>query len=324
MYEDITMAWTVEQIEKEWLGGERVTLPSDDVVRAFTAAEQVRGRDWVLNTTSIPGGSRQWGFGPFLRVYAFGKRIESVSGAPGADSLLERLLQGDRAAESELTAIYLLRSRRPETQIEVGPGVRVGDRHRRPDFRIRRGADPWIYVEVTQLNRSTASERTQETLRRIATQLTSVLRSFVLEIVFWRDPTEGEQDDLVRQACDACQEANSGRRDIGDLASLLVKSGDPAVVIPSILPDDDETRMAIAQSIVGPGQPNRQIVVRVPFADQRAEVVLSAEARQLPKNEPGLVMVDVAGQPTAFESWADLVPRRFTPTQRASVACFCL
>src|SRR5262249_40342315 len=58
---------------------------------------------------------------------------------------------------------------------------------------------------------------------------------------------------------------------------------------------------------------------RVPFADQRARVVLSAEARQLPKNEPGLVMVDVTGQPTALESWADLVPRRFTPTQYTRV-----
>lgn len=157
-------------------------------------------------------------------------------------------------------------------------------------------------MEVTQLNRSTVSERTQETLRRIATEVTSNLRPFVLEIVFWRDLAEGEEDDLVRQACNACQEANKGRRDVGDLASLLVKSDDPAVVNPTILPEDDGgTRMAIAKTIVGPGQPNRQIVIRVPFADQRAEAILSAEARQLPKNEPGLVMVDVARQPTAFE-----------------------
>ncbi len=175
-------------------------------------------------------------------------------------------------------------------------------------------------MEVTQLNRSTVSERTQETLRRIATEVTSNLRPFVLEIVFWRDLAEGEEDDLVRQACNACQEANKGRRDVGDLASLLVKSDDPAVVNPTILPEDDGgTRMAIAKTIVGPGQPNRQIVIRVPFADQRAEAILSAEARQLPKNEPGLVMVDVARQPTAFESWADLVPRRFTPMQHTRV-----
>jgi len=137
--------------------------------------------------------------------------------------------------------------------------------------------------------------------------------------VFWRDPTEDEEDELVRQATEACKTADGARRDIGDLASILVKAGDPAVVVPSILLEDDATRMSLAQSIVGPGQPNRQIVVRAPFADQRAEAILSAEARQLPQNEAGLVMVDVAEQPTAFKSWAELIPRRFQPVQHTRV-----
>jgi hypothetical protein len=313
------MPWTLEEIESEWLGGGGLQLPPEDVVRAFTVAEQTRGREWVLSTTSIPGGGRHWGFMPFLRVYAFGKRMQAVTGAPGVDTLLEKLLQNDGSAESELTAIYLLRSRRPETELEIGPEVVVGDRRRHPDFRIRSRMGPWTCVEVTQLNRSAASTRTQGVLRRIADLVISVLHPFLLEIVFWREPTESEEDELVRQACEACQAADGGRRDIGDLASLLVKSGDPATVIPSILPEDDGTRMSLAQSIMGPGQPNRQVVARAPFADQRAEDVLTKEAKQLPKDESGLVMVDVSGQPTAFGSWTELVPRRFTPVQHTRV-----
>ena len=313
------MPWTLDEIEKDWLGGGHVQLPPEDVVRAFTAAEQARGREWVHSTTSIRGGGRQWGFTPFLRVYAFGKRMQSVAGAPGVDGLLKRLLQDDAAAESELTAIHLFRSQRSETEVEIGPEIIVGDRHRRPDFRIRSSTAPWTYIEVTKLNPSVASVRTQDVLRRTASHIVSILRPFLLEVVFWRDPAEGEEDELVRQACEACQAADGHRRDIGDLASLLVKSGDPAVVIPSILPEDDGTRMSFAQSIVGPDQPNRQIVVRAPFADQRAEDILTAEARQLPIDESSLVMVDVTGQPTAFESWADLVLRRFTPVQHTRV-----
>ncbi|MGO9591547.1 MAG: hypothetical protein ACLP3K_16075 [Candidatus Acidiferrales bacterium] len=313
------MPWTIDEIERDWLGGEHVQLPPDDVVRAFAFAEQSRGREWVLSTTSIPGGGRQWGFASFLRVYAFGKRIQAVTGAPGADALLGRLLQNDAAAESELTAIYLLRSRRSDTVVEIGPEIAVGDRHRRPDFRIRNTVGPWTYVEATQLNRSVASARTQDVLRRIAGHVISIPQPFLLEVVFWRDPTEGEEDELVRRAFEACQAADGYRQDIGDLASLMVKSGDPAVIIPSILPKDDGTRMSFAQSIVGPDQPNRQIVVRAPFADQRAEDILTAEARQLPRDESGLVMVDVSRQPTAFESWAELVPRRFTPVQHTRV-----
>ncbi len=47
--------------------------------------------------------------------------MQSVAGAPGVDGLLERLLQDDAAAESELTAIHLFRSQRSETEVEIGP-----------------------------------------------------------------------------------------------------------------------------------------------------------------------------------------------------------
>jgi len=313
------MLWTFDEIEREWLGGERLQLPPEDVVRAFDVAEQARGREWILSTTRIRGGGRLWGFAPFVRVYAFGKCMQAVAGAPGADALLKRLLQDDAAAETELTAIYLLRSRRPGTEVEIGPEVVVGGRHRLADFRIRSGTGLWTYIEVTRLNPSMASKRTQGVVSRIAGSVISILQPFLLEIVFWRDPMEGEEDELVRQACEACKAADGERRDIGDLASLIVKSGDPAVVIPSILPGDNGTRISLAQSIVGPGQPNRQILVRAPFADQRAEDILIAEAKQLPKDESGLVMVDVTRQPTAFESWPELVSLRFTPAQHTRV-----
>jgi hypothetical protein len=313
------MPWTIEDIEREWLGGESSSLSSEDVVRAFDAAEEIRGRKWVLGTTLLPGGGRQWGFTPFMRVYAFGQRVQVIRGARGAEALLQNLGQGDSAAESELAAIYLLCSRCPNAEVEVAPEVTVGDRNRRPDFRIRSGIERWTYVEVTSLNRSVASTRAQEALHRITAQVISVLQPFLLEVVFWRDPTEGEEDELIRQAIEAYQTADGNRRNIGNLATIVVKAGDPSVVVPSILPEDDGTRMSLSQSIVGPGQPNRQIVVRVPFADQRAEDILTAEARQFPKYESGLVMVDVSGQPTAFESWAELVPPRFTPAQHTRV-----
>lgn len=178
----------------------------------------------------------------------------------------------------------------------------------------------WTYVEVAQLNQSAASASIQDALRRIANQVISILQPFLLEIVFWRDPTESERDDLVQQACEACLAAAGDRRDVGDLASLLVKSGDSTCLVPSVLPKDDGTRMSLGLCVGGPGEPQRQIMVRAPFADQRAEVVLTHEAKQLPKDESGLVMVDVMRQQTAFQSWPELIPSRFTPKQHTRVS----
>lgn len=320
------MPWTIDEIQREWFGGENLHLDPDDVERAFAIAEEIRGREWVLGPEfdlgNVPfhGVGRRGGFLQFIRVYWFGKRMQAVVGVPGSDSLLERLLADDPAADSELTSIYLLRSRCPKTTAEIAPEVMVGERLRRPDFRIRSTEYFWAYVEVTQLNRSAASTSLQQQLERIADQAISILQPFLLEIVFWREPTQAEEDEVLVQARDACQAADGHRRDIGDFASVLVKSGDPAVIVPSILPEDDGTRMSLSKSIVGPAQPNRQIVIRAPFADQRAEDILAAKAKQLPSNECGLVMVDVTKQPTAFESWAKRIPQRFTPQQHTRVS----
>ena len=78
--------------------------------------------------------------------------------------------------------------------------------------------------------------------------------------------------------------------------------------------------MALARAIVGHGTANRQVLVRVPFQDRRAEDVLRDEARQLPKGECGLVMVNVNSQPTAFEYWSRRIPERFGGKQHTRVA----
>jgi len=76
----------------------------------------------------------------------------------------------------------------------------------------------------------------------------------------------------------------------------------------------------VATTVIGPSGENRQVLVRTPFADERAENVLTFESRQLPKNGNGLIMVDISGQPSALASWPALVARRFTPKQHTRVS----
>jgi hypothetical protein len=65
------MPWTLEEIQNEWLQGEALQLSADDVTSAFNHAERIRGREWVLSTTHLPGGGRIFGFLPFIQVYSF-------------------------------------------------------------------------------------------------------------------------------------------------------------------------------------------------------------------------------------------------------------
>jgi len=312
------VVFTLDQIRKEWFGGDDFRSNAVDVEQAFNLAERVRGREWVLGRevdlggSVVPGIGRRGGFTEFLRVWWFGERVQFILGAVGSESLLDRLLTDDPSANAELTAIYLLRKGVPNTELEIAPPVAVGLRRRKPDFRIREQSDDWTYVEVTKLRESVASTRMQALLNQVTDRIISIMKEFLLELVFWRQPTDVEIETVLTRAAEACNSTDVERVDIDDVASVIVKSGNPAVVVPSSL-GEDGTRMSAAKSIVGPDQPNRQIVVRAPFADERAEDVMTSEAKQLPKSNPGLIMVDVAKQPSAFESWSELVPQRFTP-----------
>src|SRR5947209_20625847 len=101
------MPWTLEEVENHWLGGQHLPLTPEDLIVAIDAAEQERGRDWVL--------AAQLG-----EVYSFGKQLQTINhlmqaitGTPGADELRGRVVQGDVGADGELEAAHLLRSRRP-------------------------------------------------------------------------------------------------------------------------------------------------------------------------------------------------------------------
>jgi len=323
--------WIYEEVEQEWFGGLHLHWDGNDVEQAFNLATRIRGLEWVLGKQrdtsafpQLPGIGRRGGFSEFLRVYWFGSRAASIVGATGAEKLMDRLITNDSDASEEATAIHLLRAGHPEIELDVEPSVEVGTRARNPDFRIRMAQEPWVYVEVTKLHKSNASTRVQELLARIADRMMAVEHPFVLEIILNREPTVEEEETIVNEAVGACETSDGRRATVAEVASILIKSGDPSVVVPSLISDDNRPRMAISKAIVGPGRPNRQLIARVPFVDERAEDILHHEARQLPRNECGLVMVNVNLQPSAFESWSERIPERFTPVQHTRVAAVIL
>jgi hypothetical protein len=320
------VTWTLSEIEAHWFPDQGVVLPPD-AAEAISLADEVRGREWVMNTTNPSPGVRSFGVGSFLPVYVLGTRLALVRGATGFDGLVARLRNDDRAAHSELAAIDLLCPREPDArpEIEFEPAVAVGDHERHPDFRIKRPGDAWTYVEVTQLHRSDASSVASALIRRLSEALMELPGSFMLEAVLLCHPDADEETQIIEAASELCKATGEQRRLIEHVAWLIRKpDGNVAVVEPTVIDGDSEPRMAIAHASGGAGGPQRQVIVRVPFTDQRADRVLKEEAKQLPKNESGLVMVDVGGQPSAFDAWPALVTRRCTPNRNTRIAGVCL
>jgi hypothetical protein len=83
-------------------------------------------------------------------------------------------------------------------------------------------------------------------------------------------------------------------------------------------------RLGLAQAIGGGTEPHRHIAIRMAYSDERAERFFRREARQLPKDGPGLLVIQMSRAPGGFKSWEPLIRRRFQPTinTRVSAVCF--
>ena len=295
-------------------------FPADIVLDAFRVAEEIRGEDWVRSCTYLPSGYRQLGYASILRVLWFAERVQVIRDGINSPNLIDRLRAGDAAAESELTAIHVLRSENRDTTLEIGPTVQVGSRVRKPDFRIAKQGEPWTHVEVTTLRRSNASQQVQAVLAQLADRVMASPDSFVLEVVFSRIPSDEELDALVARAAHEFGSPDARKIEFSDLAVLIFKAVPTATMVsPTPIEGDPVPMYAMARTLQGPGQATKQVLARMPFSDQRAEDVINSEAQQLPTGTPGLIMVEVTAQPTALSSWEALAKRRFTPTQHTRV-----
>ena len=312
------MPWTIEEIERDW--GATSPLP-EIVIDAFERVETVLGRDWLTSTREVPGGQVR-GAGPLLTVLSMGGRLTALAAIEGAARLVAKLKAHDSSAEAELTAMHLLHVRNKKSQIEYEPDTGNG---RKSDFRIRLADKDWTYVEVTRPNISEAMERLMGILNRITGLVRKIQREFALEVFFRREPEDAEIERLLDRARQFCAEGLNQREEVDDLALLILSDVTPGQIVPYQEPGDHATpRLGAAMAVVGTGQPRRHVVARIPYSDKRADAFLHDEAAQLPTGHPGVIMVDVTGEPSAFSSWGPILARRFRPSIHTRVSGVCL
>ena len=312
------MSYTIEEIERDW--GATGPFP-DIVVDAFERAEQILGRDWITSTLKIPGGQVR-GLGPLLAVVSMGGRLTALEAVEDSTKLVAKLKKHDISAEAELTAMHLLYVRNKTAKINYEP--EVGNR-RKADFSIQITDEDVTYVEVTRPDVSEVRELLTSILFQITGLVMEIKRRFALEVYFRREPGNEDMEKLLGRIRQFCADGTNKRQKVGDLALLILSDVAPGQIIPHQEHGDHTTpRLGAAQSIVGTGEPKRHVVARIPYADKRADAFLHKETAQLPKSHPGLIMVDVSGEPTAFSSWGTILARRFQPGIHTRVNGVCL
>ena len=310
--------FTWREISSDWLGGTTTCGEHDAIIDAFNRVERVLGRPWM---------NWRWGairgVAATLEVVRTGALLKGLDGVSDSERLVDGIRRGDRSLIAEAEAIRLVLRLDPTAQVELEPEIQSG---RRPDFRVRRPGEGWVYVEVTSPEKSDAQRRVEAAIERLvnAPEATETTR-FAIEVFLAREP-----DDLdvarIEQALLALQGlAESDKVDLEDgLGTIFYE---PTATAEFVVDDHGRDPVPRLSTIGFAGIGDdvlRRIAVRIPFADGRAEVFLATEARQLPMGEPTLIMVQLGRAAGGWRSWEPALRRRFQRNQHTRVGAVCL
>jgi hypothetical protein len=326
------MAWTWKQIEQDWLADGRVATEPSAVVEAFERVETAFGREWIeqsrVHPLVVPKGSAPQttvvrGSSPVLAVVQMGRLLTPLEGIPGVDTLMQKLRRGERAAMAEATAIYLLRQHPSDSVLELEPVVPVAGRSdRKGDFRVRRNGDPWTYVEVSATDQTATEREALRLLERLGEPAHFMSGSFALELFFRSLPDEDEVEAILRRVRDLDGRADSLSEELPEKLGTLVydTTRDPTDVSPRVLNEPYRPGLGRAAVVHRDGEA-RSITVRLPYTDTRGRKKLGKESLQLPRNDPGLVMIDTAGAPGSRHSWEPAIRGDLHNHTRVSAVC---
>jgi len=241
-----------------------------------------------------------------------------------AEHLLAKIRAEDRSAHAELEAIFLLRHS-GETDVELEPEIGNG---RKCDFRIRRLDGAWVYVEVTAPDYANANELVKKKLGELTNLVEQLAVSVALEIFLQREPNPDELGQIREAAlalCAAHPDGSTVRRELPQgLGALYLNEFQIGSFSPSDHGGEPRPMLGMTRAVRGDGAPNRQVVARIAYADDRAEDFIRSEAKQLPTNAPGLIMVDIQKASGGSVSWLPIVERRLQPTINTRVGGVCL
>jgi hypothetical protein len=316
--------FTWNEIKENWLADSKLALPDDEAVTAFNKVSEFFGREWV-ESSRVKDGFTVQGTQPTLEIVTLGQFLAVLGDAPNAEHVLAKIRNREPDAWAELAAIYLLRSGQSEVELAIEPSVTVGMRNRKPDCAVRRlDSDDWTYVEVTQPNASNAHTEVTAGLQRLASLVTRCSRSFALEVFFKREPSNDEIDAVAARILSQHSQVDTEAVELeADLGTLYWTMGRPDALVLDThgQPYTPRLSMAMAHS---DGNESRCIAVRWPFTDARARGFLDTEAKQLPTDAPGLIMIQTSGAIGAMKAWRSLIENSFQPTIRTRVSAVCL
>lgn len=299
------MAVSRGEVEERWFGQFLHENEADRIVESFNRVEQILGRPWL--EASAPSGI----IGPCvaLPIFLLGIQLDVLSRAKRAEKLIQRLQARESAAFSELHSIALCVGC-DDVEIEIEPPAIVGGAEKVPDFRLRRPGDQWVWVEVTRPNYSESARVAQQAASSLRDLLARIPDRMDVQIRFRSEPSDADLNSVRLEVEHATLDQTIDRPTF-----IIHTSAATPVLTP--IGNDEQGRPIFGNAVARVCGENRAMLsVRVPYTDLRGQQVIDAEARQLPKEGPGLICIAT----DHGKYWQSLIERSFSPTIRRRIS----
>ena len=269
---------------------------AEDALNGFAS---LFGKKWV---SSYFGGSKATIF--VLRLTAAWQDWKTVSSLPHAAELLEKWKVGFTNAGVLLevqVAASLLRIT-PDVELFPPVGTRVADLR----FRMASAYPGWIYVEASQRQLSDVLERAESILGKVANALAVAVQGLHGKVALRRFLDDKELDELIAWINNL--PTNPSNAEFKDYAYF---AADPLETLGSggvfeLIADPKLYCMTLKAGAGGLQRGTAGIQVN----DEAAERIVRAEAAQLPKSGPGIIVLDLSGVTGGVKKWAALIEKR--------------
>lgn len=142
--------------------------------------------------------------------------------------------------------------------------------------------------------------------------------NYLLEVYLFKDPNEQEIVSII----DKCKwmALNPQIKEFGfDGLAKIFKDSNNCEQLPTYAPAVQEKRPILVQAKIQLSS-SRRVIVKMPFTDERVQSILSEKSRQLSKNSPGMIVMDVSNVPGGFRRWPELIMRRLQPQLNRRIA----
>jgi hypothetical protein len=239
-----------------------------------------------------------------LKVVSLWEDWCEIRGLSKSEKILKRWKSGiyDGGVISEIQVMaHLVRMK---AEVELFP--KVGNRC--PDLRFRKNSQ-WVYCEVSHRGISKVRKRVEEILHQVASAAGKAIDGKHGKVAILRDLADGELESLISWLGSLSDYRQTKLNDLAvfrtcDMGGTMDQ--DDLKLVPT-------PRLCATSLNATDGHISQKGSACMCISDRSAQGILETEAAQLPRDYPGVVILDLSTVIEGCTEWSPLVQRRFQP-----------